>query len=102
MYVDDIEQPFDSIESAHDFMNVLAETILDAMKDLNRDQELAIRDGQQRRAEAIELAMFKLKTLNCHVHKSRIALNDLRTIRRLILNERQPRERAMAVGMAAF
>jgi len=53
MYADEIEQPFDSIESAHDFMNVLAETILDAMKDLNRDQELAVRDGQQRRADAI-------------------------------------------------
>jgi len=101
MYADEIEQPFDSIESAHDFMNVLAETILDAMKDLNRDQELAVRDGQQRRADAIELAMFKLKALSCHVHKSRIALNDLRTIRRLILNERQIPERAMAAGVGA-
>jgi hypothetical protein len=101
MYADEIEQPFDSIESAHDFMNILADTILEAMKDLHRDQELAVRDGQQRRVDAIQLAMFKLKTLNCHVHKSRITLNDLRTIRRLILNERAT-GRAVAAGMEAF
>jgi hypothetical protein len=89
---------FDSIESAQDFMKILAETILDSMKDLNDDQHAAVQDGEPRRAQAIELAVFKLKTLNCHIHKSRIILNDLRTVRRLILNERQPRERAMAAG----
>jgi len=92
---------FDSIESAQDFMKVLADTILDSMKDLNLDQQAAMREGQQRRAQAIELAIFKLKKLSCHVHKSRIILNDLRTVRRLILNERQPQERAMA-ATAAF
>ena len=88
MYADQIEQPFDSIESAHDFMNVLAETILSVITDLHRDREIAVRDGHERRARAIELALFKAKTLNCYVTKSRRNLNDLRTIRRLILNER--------------
>jgi hypothetical protein len=88
MSPDQIEQPFDSIESAQDFMTVLAATILDEMKDLKRDYELAVRDGQVRRGQAIELAIFKLKTLCCYVHKSRRALNDLRMLRRLILNER--------------
>jgi hypothetical protein len=92
---DETVRCFDSIESAQDFMKVLADTILDSMTDLNRDRQVAIEDGQERQAQAIELAIFKLKTLNCHVHKSRIILNDLRTVRRLILNERQPKERAM-------
>jgi len=96
MATDQIELPFDSIESAYDFMNVLAETILDANKDLHRDHVIAVRDGQTRRARAIELALFKTKTLSCHVHKSRRALNDLRTIRRLILNERTPPEKVIA------
>lgn len=87
---------FDSIESAQDFMKVLADTILDSMKDLNQDQLTAVEEGQQRQAQAIELAIFKLKTLTCHVHKSRIILNDLRTVRRLILNERKPKPRALA------
>ncbi|HLY16400.1 MAG TPA: hypothetical protein VKR61_04215 [Bryobacteraceae bacterium] len=98
MSEDETVRCFDSIESAQDFMKVLAETILDSMKDLNRDQQSALQDGQARQAQAIGLAMFKLKTLNCHVHKSRIILNDLRTIRRLIFNERQPKARAMAAG----
>jgi hypothetical protein len=93
---DSIEQPFDSIESAQAYMNILAETVLDVVKELHRDHEIALRDGQERRAKAIELATFKLKMLGCYVHKSRRALNDLRTLRRLILNERMTVEQALA------
>jgi hypothetical protein len=84
----DMSPCFDSIESAQDFMQILAETILEAMTDLNSQRQEALRDGENRRAQAIELAMFKLKMLSCYVFKSRRMLNDLRTIRRLILNER--------------
>lgn len=97
MFVSQIEQPFDSIESAHDFMNVLAETILDTMTDLNRDRQAATGDGQDRRAQAIELAQYKLKLLSCHVHKSRRILNDLRLVRRLMFDERLNVERELAV-----
>jgi hypothetical protein len=88
MSIDEIEQPFDSIESAHDYMNILAATTLDVMKELRRDRDQALRDGELRRAQAIDLAMFKLKMLSCYVFKSRRMLNDLRILRRLILNER--------------
>jgi len=98
MSPEDTVRCFDSIESAQDFMKVLADTIVDSMKDLNTDQRAAVAEGELRRAQAIELAIFKLKTLNTHIYKSRIILNDLRTVRRLIFNERQPKERAMAVG----
>jgi hypothetical protein len=43
MSTDMIDGPFDSIESAQDFMNVLAETILDAMKDLHYQRQIATR-----------------------------------------------------------
>jgi len=92
------DECFDSIESAQDFMRVLAETILDTMKDLGEDQHAALRDDEPRRAQAIGLAIYKLKTLNCHIYKSRIILNDLRSVRRLILGERQPKKRAMAAS----
>lgn len=100
MPADEIDLPFDSIESAQDFMNVLSETVLDAMKDLDHERQLALRDGLDRRAQAIELAVFKLKTLGCYIHKSRRALNDLRILRRLILNERETAEHAMAATAA--
>ena len=90
------EQPFDSIESAYDFMGVLAEAVLDAMKELHCDYRNAVQDSDTRRARAIELALFKTKTLNCYIYKSRRTLNDLRTIRRLILNERMTPEAVLA------
>jgi hypothetical protein len=96
MPTDQIDQPFDSIESAQDYMQVLAETIFDAMKELNLEQRAAAEFGEQRRAQAIELALFKLKMLTCYVQKSRRALNDLRTLRRLILSERETVEQVMA------
>jgi hypothetical protein len=93
---DQIDQPFDSIESAQAFMEILAETIFDAMKDLNFEQQLAAESGAERRAKAVELALFKLKMLTCYVQKSRRTLNDLRMLRRLILNERETVESALA------
>jgi DNA invertase Pin-like site-specific DNA recombinase len=96
MHVDGSERPFESIESAHEFMDVLAETILDAMSELSQELKVAMRSGEQRRARAAELALFKLKLLMCHVHKSRRMLNDLRMIRRLMFDERMTVERAMA------
>ncbi len=97
MSMEAIDQPFDSIESAQDFMQVLAETIFDAMKELNEEQRAAAGGGADRRAQAIELALFKLKMLTCYVQKSRRTLNDLRMIRRLILNERETVEQLIGV-----
>jgi len=88
MFAQEIELPFDSIESAHEYMNILAVTTLEAMTELRRDRDEALRNGEQRRAQAIDLAIFKLKMLGCHIHKSRRMLNDLRILRRLILSER--------------
>jgi len=96
MFADAIEQPFDSIESAHEYMNILADTTLEVMGDLKRDRDRAMRDGEVRRAQAIDLAIFKLKMLGCHIHKSRRMLNDLRILRRLILNERLSAESVIA------
>ena len=96
MSASEVGGPFDSIESAHDFMDVLAQTVLDAMQDLRKEEQIALAQGYTRRAKAIGLALFKCKTLVCHVHKSRRALNDLRTLRMLILDERATPERVMA------
>jgi len=96
MLAEEIEQPFETIESAQEYMNILAATLLEVLTDLKHDRDQALKDGQQRRAQAIDLAMFKLKILGCHVHKSRRMLNDLRILRRLILNERLSVESVIA------
>jgi hypothetical protein len=69
-------------------MNILATTALEVMAELKRERDAAMREGADRRAQAIDLAILKLKQLNCYTFKSRRMLNDLRIIRRLILDER--------------
>jgi hypothetical protein len=96
MPMDDIDRPFESIESAHEYMTLLANTTVEAMVDLRHDRDQAVRSGQARTAQAIDLAIFKLTALNCLIFKSRRALNDLRTLRRLILNERLTAEDVIA------
>lgn len=89
-------KPFDTIEGVQEYMDILASTILDVMKELKVASAEATADREERRERAILLAEFKLKMLGCYVHKSRRALNDLRLLRRLILNERMTAETAMA------
>jgi hypothetical protein len=95
---DQLDQPFDTIESAIDLMNVLAQTVLEAMNGVHQDKAAAADTGEIRRAQALDLALFKLKTLNCYIFKSRRTLNDLRTIRRLLMNERQTPARALTAS----
>jgi hypothetical protein len=96
MRASDTESPFDTIESAHEYMSFLAATALENIAELRRDHEAALREGADRRAQAIEIAIFKLKQLSCYTFKSRRMLNDLRIIRRLILNERLSVENIIA------
>ena len=96
MSEEELERPFDSIESAYEYMNILAATVLEVTAELKVNHDEAMREGLDRRARAIDLAMFKVKMLGCHVHKSRRMLNDLRILRRLILNERLSMESVIA------
>jgi hypothetical protein len=96
MSPEELDQPFDSIESAQEFLNVLAATVLDVMKELNSARAEAARQGESRRVQGLDLAIYKLKMLGCYVHKSRRALNDLRMLRRLIMNERLTMENVIA------
>lgn len=85
---DDIDQPFDSIEGAQEYMSLLAATIQENILEMQRDRARAIAEGQERRVQALDLALYKIKQLNTHVHKSGRILNDLRSVRRLLLSER--------------
>jgi hypothetical protein len=77
-------QPFDTIESAHEFMVVLESVIAEAQSELN-----AMLDdvSDERRTEAIRLALFKISQLDAHTRKSRRILNDLGLIRSLLARE---------------
>jgi hypothetical protein len=77
--------PFDSIESAQEFMQLLAESVEEAARDTEQDMASA---ASERQLDALRLVAYKLHQLREDVRSSSRLLNDLRSLRRLLLNER--------------
>src|SRR5271157_5055 len=82
------QTPFDSIEDAHDFMTLLAQTVFETKLDLEADSQKESAASFPRRAEALKLTLYTLNKLEFHMNRSRRVLNDLRTLRRLLFQER--------------
>jgi hypothetical protein len=82
--------PFDTIESAHDYIDLLLEAIEETRRDVGSEVRMSTGPDRERRAEALQLVALNLNKLSCHITKSRRILNDLRTLRRLLLEERKP------------
>lgn len=85
------ETPFDSIEGSHEYVALLADALDEARRDVEAEIAAAERDGAERRKEALLLVGYNLAKLNLHITTSRRILNDLRSLRRLLLAERNPR-----------
>jgi hypothetical protein len=83
------ETPFDSIEGALEYVSLLVESVVEAREDIAAELEEARRKGDaKRRADALQLVAYKLDRLAGHARSSRRLLNDLRMLRRLLLDER--------------
>ncbi len=89
------ETPFDSLEGAREYIQLLLEALADAKKDLAADTTRAeLSAGARapangdRRLQALRLVNYKLDKLDSHLQASSRLLNDLRTLRRLLLEER--------------
>jgi hypothetical protein len=80
---------FESLESAHDFVKLLAETVAEAKRDLESDVQRE--SAPSRRLDALRIARYNLSKLETHVAQTSRLLNDLRTLRRLLFEERQNR-----------
>jgi hypothetical protein len=87
---DQAETPFDSIEGSHEYVALLAEALDEARRDVESEIAVAEREGADRRKQALLLVSYNLAKLNLHITTSRRILNDLRSLRRLLLAERQP------------
>jgi len=83
-----IETPFDNIEDAHDFLTLLGQTIFETKLDIEGDLQRESHSNFPRRAEALKLTLYTLKKLEFHMQRSGRVLNDLRTLRRLLFEER--------------
>jgi hypothetical protein len=84
------ETPFDTIESAQQFIDLLIEAIVESKHDVDADIALPGRNRSKRSKQALQLVSANLAKLNHHVTTSRRILNHLKTLRRLLLEERQP------------
>jgi hypothetical protein len=84
-----LETPFDNIESAQQFVELLIEAIKESKRDVDADIALAEGHRSGRYKQALKLVSNNLMKLSQHLNNSHRILNDLRTLRRLLLEERQ-------------
>ena len=84
-----IEAPFDSIENAHRYIKLLGETVTENLNDIDTEIIAATESGLDRRLQALRIVYYKLQKLDQQLHACSRTLNDLRSLRRLLLEERE-------------
>jgi hypothetical protein len=94
--------PFGTIESAHDFMTLLAAAISEAKAELQMDVDRESTSADvSRRIDALRIALYNVEKLELHLNRSSRILNDLRTLRRLLFEERVVTSRAESRSVAS-
>jgi|SRR5579872_646135 hypothetical protein len=93
-----MQNEFESLESAHDFVVLLAESVAEAKRELEADVQRE--PDLSRRQDALRIALYSLRKLELHVSRTSRILNDLRSLRRLLFEERQEASRAANRGSA--
>lgn len=83
------DAPFESIESAHQYVSLLVKQVQEVEGSLRDDIAEAIDQGATRHLDALRVVHYKLQQLDDHLERSSRILNDLRALRRLLLAERR-------------
>jgi hypothetical protein len=79
---------FESIESAKEYLLLLSEAVREAHETFAADASGIHQFAAGRQAEAARLVAYNLSKLERHLQASQRILNDLRSLRRLLLQER--------------
>jgi hypothetical protein len=82
------DNPFSTIESAQEFVKLLTKAVDEAKGELEAQVDKEPGSDPSRRLDALRIAIYSLGKLKAHMHHSGRILNDLRTLRRLLLAER--------------
>ena len=82
-----IDTPFDTIESAQQFVKLLKEQVLIAESEVVQDIRVAVVECAARRLDALRLVQYKLKQLEDHLGASSRILNDLRFLSRVLTGD---------------
>jgi hypothetical protein len=83
------ETPFDNIEGSHEYVAMLAEALEEARREIDEELRNTSQEGTERKKQALLLVSHNLDKLKLHITSSRRILNDLRSLRRLLLSERR-------------
>ena len=83
------ETPFENIDSAFAYVAQLLVATHEAQNEIETEILRAADPVMVRRKQALQLANYKLGQLSTHIAASRRILNDLRKLRRLLLEERK-------------
>ncbi len=89
------QNPFDTIESTHEYLKLLDEVLAEVQGTTEEElKRIVLTDTMVigRSVEAVHLLSYKIEQLRHHVRASSRILNDLRTLRRLLLGERKSAE----------
>jgi len=93
------DTPFDNIEGSHQYVSLLHDAIEEARREVDEEIASSTDRDADRRKEALQIVAYNLAKLSFHIKTSGRLLNDLRTLRRLLLAERKPVEaRAKVAG----
>jgi hypothetical protein len=84
----ELDLPFDSIESALEFVALLEVTTNEVIQEVTKLLDIAERRQDRLQTDALRLALLKTKQLRTHMQTSQRILNDLRSIRILLFKER--------------
>ena len=84
-----IETPFENIENAQKYIKLLGETVTENVGDIDSEIIAATESGLDRRLQALRIVYYKLQKLEQQLHACSRSLNDLRSLRRLLLEERE-------------
>ena len=82
------ETPFDSIESSQQYIKLLVEVVVEAKRDIDDQITVATDQMSHRRVQALRMVQLNLEKLQRRLTASSRTLNDLRSLRRLLLEER--------------
>jgi hypothetical protein len=80
--------PFDRIEGSLEYIGLLRDTIETTKSEIQKEVVRAESERAERRLQALHLVTYNLERLSRHIDSSHRLLNDLRTLRRLLLGER--------------
>jgi hypothetical protein len=75
--------PFDSIESAQDYVRLLSEELTRVLTEFETEHEPESLLVSARHLDAVRLVCYKIQRLQHHLRASGRLLNDLRLLRRL-------------------